>query len=144
MFQCHFHLQGWSFKAKYMAIRQQLRMNMAEIKILIALCYYFLLTAFLLAAITIPATNYPNFMADISEYFLCESTGTNPNKKVCERNFERFDSRMVLIASILIVGMFPIVNLIYVLNVQEIKKILSRRLNKRRAQLSLTTQTSLS
>ena len=145
MFQFHFHLQGWSFKSKYMAIRQQLRMNMAEIKILIALCYYFLLGAFILAAITIPASNHSNFIADILEYFLCESTGTNPNKKVCERKFEKFDSRMVILATFLIVGMFPIVNLLYVLNVQEIKKILSRRrLKKRRTQLTRTTQTSLS
>ncbi len=120
-----------------MNIRQHLRMNKAEIRILIALCYYFLLGFFMLTAITIPATNRPSFIADISDYFLCESTGADSNKDVCARNFERFNSRMVLIAALLIVGMFPVVNLIYVLNVQEIKKILSRRLKKRHTQQSL-------
>ena len=89
-------------------------------------------------AVTIPASKYSQFITAISDYFLCESTGTNPNKTVCERNFERLDSRMVFITALLIVGMFPIVNLVYVLNVQEIKKILSRRLKRRHAQICLT------
>lgn len=88
----------------------------------------------MLAAITIPTADFSQFTTAVSDYYLCESTGSNA---VCARNFERFNSRMVLIAALLIVGMFPVVNLIYVLNVQEIKKILSRRLKKRRTQQTL-------
>ena len=124
-----------------MNIKHQFRANAAEIKILIALTYYFLLGAFITAAVTIPAYGFSQFNTDISNYFLCESSGTNPNK-VCDREFERFNSRMVFITALLIVGMFPIVNLVYVLNVQELKKILSRRLKRHRTQISLKAITS--
>ena len=113
-------------------------MNKAEIKILIALCYFFLLGTFMLSAIIVPATQYSQYIAAVSNYFLCESTGVYPNKKVCERNFEKYDGRMQFVIGLFFLGMFPIVNLLYVLNVQEIKKIISRPLKRRRTQLSLT------
>ena len=45
---------------------------------------------------------------------------------------------MQFVIGLFFLGMFPIVNLLYVLNVQEIKKIISRPLKRRRTQLSLT------
>ncbi len=133
-----FHLQGWNIKEKCKNIRQQLRMNKPEIKILLALCYYIFLGAFILAALTVPASNYSQYVKAVSDYFHCESTGFNPNKKVCERNFEEFDGRTVFTIGLCFLGMFPIFNLLYILNVQEIKKILSRPLERRRTQHSLT------
>ena len=121
-----------------MNIRQLWRTNKAEIKILIALCYHFLLGIFLFAAITVPATNYSQYIAAVSNYFLCESTGVNSSKNACERNFEKFDGRILFVIALFFLEMFPIVNLLYVLNVEEIKNIISRPLKRRRTQLSLT------
>ena len=126
-----------------MNIRQQLRMNKAEIKILFAFCYYFLLGAFMLGAIIVPATNYSKYITAVSNYFLCESTGVDPNKEVCERNFEKFDSRILFTTGLFFLGMFPFINLLYVWNIRDIKKLLSRPLERRRTQLSLVTQLSL-
>ena len=97
----------------------------------------------MLGAIIVPATNYSKYITAVSDYFQCESTGVYPNKTVCERNFEKFDSRILFTTGFFFLGMFPIVNLVYVLNVQEIKKIFSRRLKRHRTQLSLVTQLSL-
>ena len=133
-----FYLQGWNFKAKYTNIRQHLRTNKAEIKVLFALCYYFLLGTFMFGAIIAPATNYSKYITAVSDYFQCESTGVYPNKTVCERNFEKFDGRILLTTGLCFLGMLPIVNLLYVWNIQAIKKILSRPLKRRRTQLSLT------
>ena len=49
----------------------------------------------MLAAIIVPATNYSKYITALSDYFQCESTGVYPNKKNCERNFEKFDGRII-------------------------------------------------
>ncbi len=121
-----------------MNIRQQLRKNKPEIKILIILCYYFLVGAFMLSGVIVPAVNYLQFIAAASNYFLCESTGVDPNKNACERSFEKYDSRIVFTTCLFLIGVLPIVDLLFVLNVQETKKILSRPLERRRTQHSLT------
>ena len=75
-------------------------------------------------ALTIVLRNQPIFIIQLKAYFLCESMGVPGNN--CERSFGRFNSKVSLVISYLFLGLYPIINLIYVVNVKELKNSCSR------------------
>ena len=71
-------------------------------------------------AFTVTLRNQPKFVAELTEYFFCEAAGIQGN--ICERSFERLASDVPVTIGYALLGLYPIVSLIYVVNVEEIKE----------------------
>ena len=92
----------------------------AKIKLLIIFCYFFVFLALTQTAFTVTLRNQPKFVAELTEYFFCEAAGIPGN--ICERSFERLASDVPVAIGYALLGLYPIVSLIYVVNVEEIKE----------------------
>lgn len=93
-----------------------------EMKVLIILFYYVLLGVCTLTTFSVHSRNMQLFTSGLVSYFLCESTGTNDGK-VCDRTaFEQFSNPIPAAFSFILLGLYPVINLIYVVKIQELKK----------------------
>ena len=93
-----------------------------EMKILVLLCYFILLGSAIQAATTIVARNSDQFYAAILNYFTCELSGTSPE---CDAEKVALDVLTVPILWItvhMLLGAFPAVHLLYVVNFGEVKQ----------------------
>ena len=78
-----------------------------------------------LTAFTILISNITDFTSELTDYFVCEILGTQPGR-TCERGFNRMESGVALTLVYVILGFFPVVSLVYVVNYQETKEKLSK------------------
>ena len=62
-------------------------------------------------------------ISDIRNYFLCEATGT---LRECDKPAVELYRRGISLVSFILVGLSPVVSLIYVLNIRELKKKMSK------------------
>ena len=92
----------------------------AEVKLFIIFCYFFVFLALTQTAFTVTLRNQAKFVAELTEYFFCEAAGIQGN--ICERSFERLASDVPVAIGYALLGLYPIVSLIYVVNVEEIKE----------------------
>ena len=104
-------------------------MTKPEIKILIILIYYSIFLAGVISSFTVRLYGINSLITDIRKYFACEAVGVMPGK-VCERSFERLGSEIMSVISYSLIGFYPIVNLIYVVNVQDLKQKVLRLLGR--------------
>ena len=113
----------------------------AEKKILITFCYYVLLTVVVLTTFTIKTRNSELFVEELSNYFACEERGNDPNNP-CDRNtFCQLSYPWLSAISFMLLYMLPVVNLVYVLNIKELKE----KFNITKSlKFSRTVQTNLS
>ena len=109
-------------------IKKILKMNSPEAKVFVILCYYSVLAVIVLANATIRVIKQPQFFADIATYFACESF---PDGN-CERVFESLGAEVVTKLNYLLFGIYPIVNLLYVLNISELKMKYMRQSHSRK------------
>ena len=63
--------------------------------------------------------NYSKFAEELREYFFCEAAGIP--RSTCERSFERLAVNVALAIGYALLGLYPIVSLIYVVNVEELR-----------------------
>ena len=98
--------------------------SIPERKILISLCYYVVLTVFVLTSFTLSIRNIEPFSKERRGHFACEQLGQDPeNPMLCDRQrFRRLAYPKVTAVAFVLLGLFPVVNLVYVLNVKELKK----------------------
>ena len=62
-------------------------------------------------------------LTEINDYFKCESTGMRPGKECKRSNFENIDPTAIALTMANVIGAgFPIVNLLYVVNVRELRE----------------------
>ena len=92
--------------------------NSGELKVLTVFCYFSILTVILLANTTVRAIVNPEYFARLFDYFLCEATPGN----ICERAFQIFGANLLLNVTYILISFYPIVSLVYVLNVQDIRQ----------------------
>ena len=98
------------------------RFTTAQIKLLISLMWFFAYSLSFLIARALREGNREEYKSKLSTYFDCESTGTSPGEKCDRRDFENADLTWLLIIPLgLLIG-YPIVNIIYVLNLKDIWK----------------------
>ena len=101
-----------------------------ELKILIIFLHFCAFSVTSLTAFTVSAKNINEFESKLILYFACESQGIQPGR-TCERNFDRMGVEVALIFVYILIGLIPVVSLIYVINYQEIKaKCLKRFTNR--------------
>ena len=101
------------------------RVSTAELKILIVFFYFFIFSVISLTAFTIISQNVTEFVSELTFYFACESQGIQPGR-TCERGFNRVGSEVALIFVYILLGFFPVVSLVYVINYQEMKEQFSK------------------
>ena len=97
---------------------------MAERKILIIFCYYVLVVVIALIAFTVTTSNIGQFAAAVADYWLCELTGVDPENPCDElrASLERFQFPVLSSFSYILLWIFPAVNLIFVVNIRELKQ----------------------
>ena len=100
----------------------QRKAKAVEVRVLIILCYFILLGVSALTTFSVSSQNIQHFTRELISYLLCESTGTT-NGKLCDRMaFEQFSNPIPTALSFLLLGLYPVVNLIYVVHIQELKQ----------------------
>ena len=68
------------------------------------------------------------FISELLSYFECERRGVNQNMPCDTSGFERFFVSIVLSSiSFILIGLYPVLNLIFVIDFQELKNLLKRR-----------------
>ena len=91
----------------------------AEKKILITFCSYVLLTVVALTLFTIATKVSEPFVDKLSNYFVCEGKGNDP----CDRNaFRQLIYPWLTVVSHALIFLLPAVNLVYALNIKELKE----------------------
>ena len=92
-----------------------------EVKILIVLCYFLGTGIFVLISNIV--RSWQNIgMQELQTYFICESDGSTSNS-TCDRSVidSAIPAQVLFDASQIILGLFPVVNLVYVVNFQKMK-----------------------
>ena len=97
------------------------RISTPELKILIVFFYFFIFDVTSLTGFTIATQNITEFESELTLYFICESQGVQPGS-MCERGFNRMGNEVALIFVYILLGFFPVVSLVYVINYQEMKE----------------------
>ena len=96
-------------------------MNAAKIKLLIIFVYFSITSIFSLVAYTVVAKQSTDFRTKLAVYFRCEAQGIQPDR-ACEKEFGRFNGNVLVALIYLLLGLYPAVNLVYVVNVKEMKR----------------------
>lgn len=94
------------------------KISTAERKILIVLCYYVFVAVFSLIAFTIATRNNTAQTRELTKYFLCEQS--NPSTPCDRGSYERLAYPEITTISYVLLGLFPVVNLVYVTNFKEV------------------------
>ena len=101
-----------------------LELHSGEVKVLAISCYYAIFAVFIVTTFTITnVQQHEQFINDIASYFMCEAKGT---MNECDLSFVDQTGDIFTILSIFLIGLFPIVNLIYVLNIRELKQRIAK------------------
>ena len=123
-------------------LKNPITLGTAERKILLVFLYYITLGVFVLTSFTLATKNLNQNAHAVIEYFDCEKNGRNNACSIATQQ----NPVVILIAQVLL-GLFPVINLVFAVNVQEIKacvKQLNKKLRKesRKAQMSTTEDRS--
>ncbi len=105
-----------------------MRLGTPEKKILIASCYYVLLGVIALSAFTNMITDGEAIREEFDKYFLCESGGIDPDDpEQCDRSgFEQYQIPGLTATASVLIGMFPVVNVVFAVNVKDLKQFFRR------------------
>ena len=98
------------------------KIGTAERKILIIFCYYIVLGTFALITFTLATKNGDRFSSEVVGYFTCELRGIDSDKPCDRSRFEALSHPVLNCISFILLGIFPGINLIFVVNVEELKR----------------------
>ena len=93
----------------------------AELRVLIVFSYYAILGISALTAFTISSRDLPGYSSALHLYLLCERNGIGTE---CDRSgFESFTNPALVTVGYVLVGIYPAVNLVYVIHLRDIKNL---------------------
>jgi len=92
-------------------------MGTAEKKLLIIFSYYVVLASIALTSFTLSIRNSDNFISGIQAYFFCEQGGIDPDNP-CSRDYLINSYPSIATLSFILLALFPVVNLIYAINLK--------------------------
>ena len=99
----------------------------AERKIFIVFVYYIIFTVMSLLSYSQVTRNEELFTEAVLDYFDCERQGIDPQNPCDTSGYEKFIVSVVLTTtSLMLLGFYPVLNFIFVIDVQELKKWLNR------------------
>ena len=123
---------SWCSKL-YAHIKKMLELHSGEVKVLVISCYFTIFAVYIITNFSISIVHeQADYINNIANYFTCEATGT---LKQCDNPFVEVSENIFAILTFVLIGLFPIVNLIYVLNIRELKQKLSKHFPKSKRQL---------
>ena len=96
-------------------------MNAAKLKLVIIFVYFSITSIFSLTAYTTVAKESAEFKRKLALYFRCESQGVQPDR-ICEKEFGRLSGDILVAMIYVFFGFYSVVNLVYVVNIREIKR----------------------
>ena len=100
------------------------KISIAERKVLIVFCYFVLLVVVALTALASLTRISGQYSITLLEYWQCEATGFDPEKQ-CDRLYALFEEpgppALIAISNLLYL-ILPLVNLVFVINVTELKQ----------------------
>ena len=108
---------------------------------MIVFFYYVVLAVEALTTFTIATRDSPLFAENLLNFFSCEQRGHNPDRP-CTRDFEKYNLPVLTTLAYILLGVFPVVNLIYAVNIQELKALCTKC--KAKAKIGLLNNNSLS
>ena len=127
-------LQGSWCSELYAHIKKILKLHSGEVKVLIISCYFTIFAMFIITTFTVhKLQNLAQFFSDLTDYFVCEATGT---LRDCDKPIPELQRRIISLVTFALIGLFPVVNLVYVLNIRELKQKFSKHFPNSEQQLS--------
>ena len=101
--------------------------------------YYIVLSSIALTTFTISIRNIDSFIKGVQIYFFCEQGGFDP-EHLCTRDYPK-DDPFLTATSYALLGLFPVVNLIYAIDLKELKAALHTWLPKLKKKPSHNSKT---
>ena len=114
------------FKARHS--KNPYTIGTAERKILMVFVYYVILAVIALLTFSISIRDLPSFIKEVLLYFNCESRGVDPTNPCDTSGYSQYFHTALLTSSYILLGIFPVFNLTFVINVRELKVFLEGRL----------------
>lgn len=99
----------------------------AERKILIVFVYYVLLAVFAVLGFSLANRDAERFTTEVVHYFECERKGVDPDNPCDTSGYRRIPNIYIAMLSYVLIGMYPLINFLYVIDVQELKQHLRDR-----------------
>ena len=106
------------------------KIGTAERKILIVFCYYVVLLVMTLISFTISTRNADQVSVELITYFLCERNSLSSSQSCTREGFERLTQPVLTSISYILLGIFPLISLTFVINIQEVKEKMEQCLPK--------------
>ena len=103
----------------------------AEKKLLFVFFYYVLLSVVAITSFALGTRNASPFVKNIQRYFFCEQSGHDPNNPCSRSEFEKLSNPSITTLSYILLAIFPVINLVFVVNIQELKQSWRRLLKKK-------------
>ena len=103
------------------------KIGTAERKILIVFVYYIILTVVALTAFTLTTRDGDEFTSAVFRYFECESKGVDPNNPCDPSGYIKLLHVALSSLSYILLGLFPMVNFIFVISVRELKQYMKKQ-----------------
>lgn len=115
-------LQQQSF-FRAMQSKSTFKLSTAEKKLFIVFCYYVVLGVIALTTFTLATRNEERLLDEIRDHFLCEAPGTGADCPTTE--FKALSFPWLNAISYILLGLFPAINLIFAVNIKELKQFCS-------------------
>ena len=106
-------------------LKTPIKIGPAERKILLVFLYYISLGAVALTSFTLATKYLSHNVAATLQYFDCEKSGRN---STCDLVVKQFP--MVTLTSYVLLGLFPTINLVFAVNIRELKSIFKKLRSK--------------
>ena len=84
--------------------------------------YYILVAVFTLLGYTLATRNASRFTTEVLRYFECERKGVDPDNPCDTSGYENIPNIYISLLSYILLGMYPLINFIYVIDVHELKQ----------------------
>ena len=111
----------------------------AQKKLLIVFCYYVVLCVVALTSYTVTTKNTPIMVKSAKKHFFCEQSGHDPNEPCSRSEFEKLTNASgITLSYTLLMAVFPAVNLVYVVNIRELKELWKKCFAKKKRNLSFS------
>ena len=119
------------------------KVGTAERKLMIVFIYYIFLASIALTTFTISTRDSELFANSLQEYFLCELRGHDPSNP-CTRESSGQTATAFGTLSYMLLGLYPTLNLVFALNISDLKESCRRKRKERGFSASTNLSTNLS
>jgi len=102
-----------------------IRFSVPQVKILLLLAYFIIFGIVALVALSVLANNANNLVNDIIRYSVCNLFGYDPNCEDIRRDIEKHVSPGLTCSAFLLLGFLPHVHLLFAIQFEHIKKVVS-------------------